>query len=76
MLMMDIRSREAALKRRNDELDACQTLYGHDHPTPSYIQDRDFATPLLSRKESEKEVESSNARIEPKEKAEDAILVS
>ena len=51
---MDIRSREAALKRRNDELDACQTLYGDEEntATPSYMQEQHFDTPLLSRQES------------------------
>ena len=74
--MMDIRNREAALKRRNDELDACQTLYGQDHPIPSYIQDRDFETPLLSRQESVQEVQKSNSRTEQKENAENTFTVS
>jgi hypothetical protein len=74
--MMDIRNREAALKRRNDELDACQTLYGQDDQVPSYIQDQDFETPLLSRQESAQNVEKSNARMEQKEKTENTFLVS
>ena len=55
---MDIRSREAALKRRNDELDACQTLYGCEDniPTPSYMQEQQFDTPLLSRQDSVQDV--------------------
>ena len=55
---MDIRSREAALKRRNDELDACQTLYGGEDniATPSYMQEQEFDTPLLSRQESVQDI--------------------
>ena len=55
---MDIRSREAALKRRNDELDACQTLYGGEDntATPSYMQEQNFDTPLLSRQDSVQDV--------------------
>ena len=55
---MDIRSREAALKRRNDELDACQTLYGGEDniATPSYMQEQEFDTPLLSRQDSVQDV--------------------
>ena len=60
---MDIRSREAALKRRNDELDACQTLYGDEEntATPSYMQEQHFDTPLLSRQESVQDVNISSS---------------
>ena len=62
---MDIRSREAALKRRNDELDACQTLYGNDDTTPSTcIQDQSFDTPLLSRQSSAQDVGSNKSHVD------------
>ena len=64
-LAMDIRSREAALKRRNDELDACQTLYGNDDTTPSTcIQDQSFDTPLLSRQSSAQDVGSNKSHVD------------
>lgn len=52
---MDFRSREAALKRRNDELDACQILCGEDNPTASYMQDQTFDSPLLSRQDCQQD---------------------
>ena len=66
---MDIRSREAALMRRNHELDACQTLYGgeDDVATPSYMQEQQFDTPLLSRQDSVQNVEPpSTLNVEQK----------
>ena len=44
---MDVRSREAALKRRNDELDACQILCGDDS-SAICIQNQDLS-PLISQ---------------------------
>ena len=44
---MDVRSREAALKRRNDELDACQILCGDDS-SAICIQNQDLSS-LISQ---------------------------
>ena len=56
---MDFRSREAALKRRNDELDACQILCGKDDPSVSYMQDQHFDSPLLSRQDNVEDTETT-----------------
>ena len=74
--MMDIRSREAALKKRNDELDACQTLYGPDNPIPSYIEGQTFESPLLSRQDIVQDSENSRSHTEQKESADNILPVS
>ena len=53
---MDVRSREAALKRRNDELNACQILCGDDS-SALCTQDQDLSS-LVSQENLE--VEDTN----------------
>ena len=74
---MDVKSREAALKRRNDELDACQALYGVEDnaATPSYMQEQQFDTPLLSRQDSVQNVDPPLTRNAEQNKAEELTQV-